>query len=70
MRGSHFFVDRSVVILGPPAFIKNKMHHGITEITPIRCKMKSAEACCLSYWVDFIPMDAQQHKCCLGWDIC
>lgn len=57
-------------MLEATALIKNEMHHGITEITPIRCKMKSAKPSCLNYWADFIPLDAPHHKCSLGWDIC
>lgn len=29
------------------------MHHGTTQITPIRCKIKSAESSCLSDWGGF-----------------
>lgn len=68
MSGSYFSVDKGIVILEAIAPIKKELHHGMTVIIPIRCKMKSAQPSCLDDWVDV--MHTPHHKRSLGWDIC
>lgn len=69
MKDSNFCVDKSLVILEAIVPIKKEMHHGMTVIIPIRCKMKSAQLSCIDDWVDFRPVNTPHHKCSLGWDI-
>lgn len=50
--------------------INEEMHHGMTVIIPIRCKMKFVQLCGLKYLLNFIPIYTPDHKCCLGRDTC